>query len=59
MLRNGDFDSIYTKEELHAGLVIIVPQMFPARQRELFEAVLSEVTPGDEILNEVMEITLG
>ena len=38
-----DFRKLYAKEELHAGLVIIVPQVLPARQRELFDAVLADL----------------
>ena len=53
-----DFRKLYAKEELHAGLVIIVPQVLPERQRELFDAVLSELQPDDELLNGVIEITV-
>lgn len=54
-----DFRKLYAKEELRAGLVIIVPQLLPARRRELFNAVLADLEPGDELLNEVIEITLN
>ena len=54
-----DFRKLYAKEELHAGLVIIVPQVLPVRQRELFDAVLADLEPGDDLLNEVIEITLN
>lgn len=53
-----DFRKLYAKEELHAGLVIIVPQVLPARQRALFEAVLDELVNVDELLNEVIEISV-
>ncbi|MEO9340849.1 DUF5615 family PIN-like protein [Mesorhizobium sp. SB112] len=53
-----DFRKLYAKEELHAGLVIIVPQVLPALQRELFEAVLADLSPDEELLNEVIEITM-
>ncbi|SMH26558.1 DUF5615 family PIN-like protein [Mesorhizobium australicum] len=53
-----DFRKLYANEELHAGLVIIVPQLLPARQRDLFEAVLAELEPEGELVNEVIEITL-
>ena len=33
-----DFAALYTQEELHAGLVIIVPNVPPAQQRALFQA---------------------
>ena len=38
-----DFRKLYAKEELHAGLVIIVTQVLPVRQRELFDAVLADL----------------
>ncbi len=31
-----DFLRLYAREPLHAGLIVIVPQVAPARQRELF-----------------------
>lgn len=49
---------LYAKEELHAGLVIIVPQVLPARQREMFDAVLDELANSDELLNETIEISV-
>ena len=53
-----DFRKLYAKEELHAGLIIIVPQVLPALQRELFEAVLADLDSSEELLNEVVEITM-
>ena len=53
-----DFRKLYAKEELHAGLVIIVPQVLPGLQRELFTAVLQELADAQEIVNEVVEIAL-
>ncbi|MGV6875822.1 DUF5615 family PIN-like protein [Pseudochelatococcus sp. B33] len=51
-----DFRKLYAKEELHAGLVIIVPQVVPARQRELFDALLTAIADEDALINEVIEI---
>jgi predicted nuclease of predicted toxin-antitoxin system len=53
-----DFRKLYASEELHAGLVIIVPQVLPALQRELFIAVLHEFADAQEIVNEVIEIAI-
>jgi predicted nuclease of predicted toxin-antitoxin system len=53
-----DFRKLYASEELHAGLVIIVPQVLPALQRELFIAVLQEFVDAQEIVNEVIEIAI-
>lgn len=50
-----DFRRLYAQEEVHAGLVIIVPFVTPAEQRALFDAVLEDL--GDQVLlNEVIEI---
>ena len=53
-----DFRKLYAKEELHAGLVIIVPQVLPALQRELFFLILQEFVPGQDFVNEVIEVTI-
>lgn len=52
-----DFRRLYAQAELHAGLLIIVPQVPPAAQRELFAALLEDIA-GEELLNEVVEIAL-
>lgn len=51
-----DFRRLFAKEELHAGLVIIVPQVVPARQREFFDALLDELAQEELGINEVIEI---
>jgi len=38
-----DFTALYAKEELHAGLVIILPNVTPSSQRKLFRAALSHL----------------
>lgn len=53
-----DFRKLYAKEELHAGLIIIVPQVVPALQRDLFDLILQDLSSGAELLNEVIEITI-
>lgn len=53
-----DFRKLYGNEEIHAGLIIIVPQVVPALQRDLFELVLQEIAGGGELLNEVIEISI-
>jgi predicted nuclease of predicted toxin-antitoxin system len=54
----ADFRKLFAREELHAGLVIIVPQVRPALQKELFGAVLSLMEEGDEPVNEVFEVAI-
>lgn len=51
-----DFRKLYAKEEIHAGLVIIVPQVTPGRQRALFDALLEAISPEAALVNEVIEI---
>lgn len=47
----ADFRKLFAREELHAGLVIIVPQVRPALQKELFGAVpISRVPQGHKRL---------
>lgn len=53
-----DFRKLYSSEEIHAGLIIIVPQVVPALQRDLFTLILKEIAGGEELLNEVIEISI-
>jgi hypothetical protein len=53
-----DFAALYAKEELHAGLGIIVPNIIRSRQRELFRAALSHIGPRD-LINAVLEVDLA
>lgn len=52
----ADFQRLYARRKLHAGLVIIVPQVVPARQRALFTTLLEEIGASAELVNEVIEI---
>lgn len=51
----SDFLALYNRAPVHAGLVIIVPNVTPPRQRELFQAVLDHIGQG-EIVNAVLEV---
>lgn len=51
-----DFRKLYAREELHAGLIIIVPHVVPARQRELFDAILEVIATEQVLVNEVIEL---
>ncbi|WP_087004047.1 DUF5615 family PIN-like protein [Rhizobium sullae] len=53
-----DFRKLYSKEDLHAGLLIIVPQVLPVRQRELFTLILQELADAQDLVNEVVEVTI-
>lgn len=52
-----DFRKLYAGQPLHAGLIVIVPQVIPDRQRALFDAVLDEIGT-EEPVNEVIEVEL-
>ena len=52
-----DFTTLYAKEKLHAGLVIIVPNVVPSRQRHIFRAALFHIGKRD-LINAVLEVDL-
>ncbi|MGB7845226.1 MAG: DUF5615 family PIN-like protein [Candidatus Acidiferrum sp.] len=53
---NGpDFLALYGQEPLHAGVIIIVPNVVPTRQRELFSAAL-EHTGARDLTNTVVQV---
>ena len=39
----SDFLALYSRTPLHAGLVVVVPNVRPLLQRELFQVVLDYV----------------
>jgi uncharacterized protein DUF5615 len=43
----SDFLALHGQETLHAGVIIIVPSVTPARQRELFSAALKHIGARD------------
>lgn len=50
-----DFLALYGRAQLHAGLLIIVPNVMPALQRELFQAALRFIGER-ELINAVVEV---
>jgi predicted nuclease of predicted toxin-antitoxin system len=52
-----DFLKLFGRKELHAGLIILLPNLAPARQRELFEAALLHAGRR-ELVNAVLEVDL-
>ena len=54
----ADFRRLYRAQPVHAGLVILVPQAPPDRQRALFAAALDEIGGDDGLINEALEVTL-
>jgi predicted nuclease of predicted toxin-antitoxin system len=51
----SDFMALYGREAVHAGLIVIVPNVPPAQQRELFQAALERVGERD-LTNTVIEV---
>jgi predicted nuclease of predicted toxin-antitoxin system len=50
-----DFLALHGKEPLHAGVIVIVPNVTPALQRELFRAALDHIDARD-LTNSVVEV---
>ena len=51
----SDFLDLHGKESLHAGVIVIVPNVVPAQQRELFAAALKHIGTRD-LTNTVVEV---
>lgn len=51
-----DFRKLMGQIELHAGLIVIIPNVTPRMQRDLFERTLSEVTLLPDLVNKVIEV---
>jgi predicted nuclease of predicted toxin-antitoxin system len=51
----SDFISLHGQEPLHAGVIVIVPDVMPVRQRELFHAALKHIGARD-LTNTVVEV---
>jgi predicted nuclease of predicted toxin-antitoxin system len=51
----SDFLDLHGKEALHAGVFVIVPNVVPLQQRELFSAALKHVGTRD-LTNTVVEV---
>jgi hypothetical protein len=45
--------------ELHAGMIVIVPNLTPTMQCELFERALSEASKFPDLINKVVEVDFG
>lgn len=53
-----DFRRLYAREDIHAGLVILLPQVKPEVQRALLRAVFAHLGGRDDLINTVIEIGL-
>lgn len=52
-----DFTGLYGQEEIHPGLVIIVPNVAPRLQRRLFRAALARIG-NRQLVNTLLEVDL-
>ena len=53
----SDFIRLFGKMDLHAGLIILVPNAVPILQRALFQAALRYLA-GRDLVNTVIEVNL-
>ncbi|HYL78469.1 MAG TPA: DUF5615 family PIN-like protein [Bryobacteraceae bacterium] len=53
-----DFMRLFSKMELHPGLIVLVPNAAPALQRALFQAALQFLGQRD-LVNAVIEVSLA
>jgi predicted nuclease of predicted toxin-antitoxin system len=51
-----DFRRLYALGEVHAGLVILIPNVPPSEQRELFDAALDDLVVAPGLVNEALEV---
>jgi predicted nuclease of predicted toxin-antitoxin system len=54
----SDFRRLYARQPLHAGLVIIIPNVNRAMQRLLFRGALAELATLGEPINRVLEVDI-
>jgi predicted nuclease of predicted toxin-antitoxin system len=52
-----DFIQLFGKMDMHAGLIVLVPNVVPALQRALFQAALQYLGQRD-LINSVIEVRL-
>lgn len=53
-----DFRRLYRSQSIHAGLIILVPQSPPARQRSLFLATIQYIKGEIDLVNHALEVLL-
>ena len=54
-----DFRKLYAAQPVHAGLILMVRQVSPGEQRELFDAALDRLEVQAELISEAVEIGFG
>lgn len=54
----SDFRALYAMQPLHAGLVIIIPNVNRAMQQRLFRGAIDELATLGEPINRVLEVDI-
>jgi predicted nuclease of predicted toxin-antitoxin system len=54
----SDFRRLYATEPIHAGLVILIPNVDRAEQRRLFRGALDELIRHGDLVNQVLEVDI-
>ena len=54
----SDFRRLYARRSLHAGLLIIIPNVNRVEQQRLFLGALDELATMGELINRVLEIDI-
>jgi predicted nuclease of predicted toxin-antitoxin system len=54
----ADFRALYATQELHPGLVILIPNVRTDLQRQLFTGALEQLAECGEPVNQVLEVDL-
>lgn len=54
----ADFRKLYAAEPLHAGLVILIPNVDGEMQQRLFKGALDQLARYGEPINQVLEVDL-
>ena len=54
----SDFRRLYASQELHPGLVILVPNVARETQLRLFRAALARLRGAGELVNKALEVRL-
>mgnify|MGYP006919318198 CR=1 FL=1 len=55
----SDFLDLHSREEVHPGLIIIIPNVKPEIQRALLNAGLRHIGMRTDLINKVIEIDLN
>jgi predicted nuclease of predicted toxin-antitoxin system len=54
----ADFRKLYATEPLHAGLVILIPNVDGEMQQRLFQSALEQLAIYGEPINQVLEVDI-